>query len=89
MEALLSKLELPTTATQVPGDLWSENHFCRITGTPKRTAQRWRTTGEGPPYVRLGPRRIAYRAEDVARWLEQRTYRHRADELSRSTSEAS
>jgi hypothetical protein len=50
-----------------------------------RTAQRWRVNGEGPPYVRLGPRRIAYRVADVERWLTERTYAHRADELSRRT----
>jgi hypothetical protein len=41
---------------------------------PPRTAQRWRVNGEGPPYVRLGPRRIAYRVADVERWLTVRTY---------------
>ncbi len=48
-----------------------------------RTAQRWRTTGDGPPYVRLGPRRIAYREQDCEEWARTRTYRSRADELSR------
>ncbi len=66
-----------------PAELWNEETFCRITGTPARTAQRWRVTGEGPPYVRVGPRRVGYRPADVARWLESRTYKHRADELSR------
>lgn len=84
----MSKPDLLATAAPPPAELWTENHFCKATGTPKRTAQRWRSTGEGPPYVRLGPRRIAYRAEDVARWLEARTFRHRADELSRSMTEA-
>ena len=50
-----------------------------------RTAQRWRATGQGPAYVRLGRRRIAYRVADVERWLAERTYAHRADELSRRT----
>jgi predicted DNA-binding transcriptional regulator AlpA len=77
------------TDIPVPAELWTEDRFCEATSTPKRTAQRWRSTGEGPPYVRLGPRRIAYRPEDVARWLEARTFRHRADELSRSTTGAS
>jgi hypothetical protein len=52
---------------------------------PPRTAQRWRVNGEGPPYVRVGARRIAYRVADVERWLAERTYAHRADELSRRT----
>ncbi|WP_170979440.1 AlpA family transcriptional regulator [Roseomonas sp. HF4] len=83
-----SELLARSASITAPAELWSEDAFCEVTGTPKRTAQRWRSTGEGPPYVRLGPRRIAYRPEDVARWLESRTYRHRADELSRSATEA-
>lgn len=49
---------------------------------PVRTLERWRSTGEGPAFVRLG-RRIAYREEDVDAWLSRRVYASRADELSR------
>ncbi len=49
---------------------------------PERTLERWRLTGEGPPFVRLG-RRIAYRAEDVDSWLAGRTYASRAAELAK------
>ena len=48
----------------------------------RRTAQRWRTTGDGPPFVRLGPRRIAYRESDCQAWAAARTYRHRAAEMA-------
>ena len=50
-----------------------------------RTAQRWRTTGDGPPFIRLGRRRVIYRIADVEQWLTRRTYRHLADEASRSS----
>jgi hypothetical protein len=50
---------------------------------PPRTAQRWRATGGGPPFVRLGRRRVVYRVADVERWLAERTFAHRADELVR------
>ena len=50
---------------------------------PPRTAQRWRATGGGPPFVRLGRRRVVYRVADVERWLAERTFAHRADELLR------
>ncbi len=52
---------------------------------PPRTAQRWRASGGGPPFIRLGKRRIAYRTADVERWLAERTFKSRADELSRQT----
>ena len=48
----------------------------------RRTAQRWRVTGDGPPFVRLGPRRIAYREADCEAWAASRTFRHRAAELA-------
>lgn len=38
----------------------------------KPTLQRWRTEGIGPPYVKVGPRRVGYRIEDVDRWLAER-----------------
>jgi hypothetical protein len=50
---------------------------------PPRTAQRWRAAGGGPPFVRLGRRRVVYRIADVEAWLAERTYTSRADELVR------
>jgi hypothetical protein len=49
----------------------------------RRTLQRWRQTGDGPPWCRLGHRRVLYRLTDIETWATARTYRHRADELSR------
>jgi hypothetical protein len=51
---------------------------------PPRTAQRWRASGDGPPFIRLGKRRIAYRVGDVEVWLRERTFASRADELARA-----
>jgi hypothetical protein len=50
---------------------------------PPRTAQRWRASGGGPAFIRLGKRRIVYRVTDVERWLAERTFSSRADELAR------
>ena len=55
---------------------------------PPRSAQRWRSTGDGPRWIRLGQRRILYRVSDVEEWLKERTYRHRADELTRKPATA-
>ena len=48
---------------------------------PERTLERWRSTGEGPPFIRLG-RMVAYREADVERWLASRTFASRAAELA-------
>jgi predicted DNA-binding transcriptional regulator AlpA len=50
----------------------------------RRTVQRWRQTGDGPPWIRLGSRRVLYRLSDCEVWAAARTFLHRADELSRS-----
>jgi predicted DNA-binding transcriptional regulator AlpA len=48
----------------------------------RRTLQRWRLTGEGPVFVRLGARRVAYPENGVKAWAAARTYAHRAAELA-------
>jgi predicted DNA-binding transcriptional regulator AlpA len=35
----------------------------------ERTLERFRLTGDGPPYVKAG-RRVVYRREDLDRWIE-------------------
>jgi predicted DNA-binding transcriptional regulator AlpA len=47
-----------------------------------RTTSRWRRDGNGPPFVRVGKRRILYRRADVDRWLADRTFPHRAAEAN-------
>ena len=49
-----------------------------------RTLQRWRASGDGPPFVRLGPRRVVYRERDAEAWAARRTFADRADELART-----
>jgi predicted DNA-binding transcriptional regulator AlpA len=63
----------------------TEREFSEQFKVPARTAQRWRSTGDGPPFVRLGPRRVAYRLSDVERWAASRTYASRAAELARQS----
>ncbi len=50
---------------------------------PIRTQERMRADGSGPVYVRLGARRIAYRRSDIEAWLATKSFKHRADELTR------
>jgi excisionase family DNA binding protein len=39
-------------------------------GVPVSTIYHWRTKGQGPPGFKLG-KRVAFRAGDVARWLDE------------------
>lgn len=63
----------------------TETEFAHRYHLGRRTVQRWRQTGEGPAWVRLGSRRVLYRLSDAEAWAATRTYRHRADELARAT----
>jgi hypothetical protein len=62
----------------------TEAQFCKKYHVAPRTVQRWRVTGDGPPFVRLGPHKIVYRVSDTEAWAATRTFTHRADELSRT-----
>ena len=39
-----------------------------------RTLDRWRTTGDGPAFVKLGRKAIGYRTTDLDRWLTRNTH---------------
>ena len=40
-----------------------------------RTLERWRSTGDGPPFVKVG-RKVVYRLTDLNAWLEQQRRTH-------------
>jgi predicted DNA-binding transcriptional regulator AlpA len=50
----------------------------------ERTLQRWRSTGDGPPFIRAGLRRVLYDVEAIDAWAAARTFAHRAEELARA-----
>jgi predicted DNA-binding transcriptional regulator AlpA len=72
-------------ATPPPELYLTEEQFAQRYQVGRRTAQRWRRTGQGPAWVRWGPRAVRYRVADVERWAVSRTFRHRADELAHQT----
>lgn len=38
----------------------------------KHTLNRWRGTGEGPPYVKSGPRLVRYEVAELDAWARER-----------------
>jgi hypothetical protein len=72
-------------ATPPPELYLTEEQFAQRYQVGRRTAQRWRRTGQGPAWIRWGPRAVRYRAGDIERWAVDRTFRHRADELAHQT----
>jgi predicted DNA-binding transcriptional regulator AlpA len=61
-----------------PTSLLTTAQAAAYLGLQPQTLRKWRFTGEGPPYIRLGdsPRaRVAYRVEDINSWLAARAWR--------------
>jgi len=58
----------------------TDAQLCALLHVDERTTLRWRTDGGGPPFVRVGPRRILYRRVDIDGWISSRTFTHRAAE---------
>lgn len=54
--------------------------LCALLHVDSRTTLRWRSDGDGPPFIRVGGRRILYRRGDIDAWLAARTFPHRAAE---------
>jgi hypothetical protein len=60
-----------------------EDAFAALLRISVRTAQRWRATGEGPPFIRAGARRVIYDRVAVEAWAKARTFPHLAAESAR------
>lgn len=61
-------------------DLMTEAQLCARLHVTRRTTLRWRNSGDGPRYIRVGEARILYRTTEVEAWLQRRTFAHRAAE---------
>jgi predicted DNA-binding transcriptional regulator AlpA len=44
----------------------------RALGLGVPTLEKMRLRGDGPPFIRLGPKCVGYRPEDLRAWLETR-----------------
>jgi predicted DNA-binding transcriptional regulator AlpA len=53
-------------------NLLTEKQLCAWLGIAPATCSRWRLEGSGPPFIALGPRRLAYRRSAVEKWLASR-----------------
>lgn len=62
------------------GEFLTDSQVCEMLHVGSRTTMRWRRDGDGPAFVRAGPRRILYRKHDVLAWATARTFAHRAAE---------
>ena len=51
--------------------LLSEGEVARLIGFSMKTLQTWRMKGTGPQFVRISPRAIRYRLQDIMAWIDE------------------
>jgi|tagenome__1003787_1003787.scaffolds.fasta_scaffold20988526_11 predicted DNA-binding transcriptional regulator AlpA len=61
----------PPVADHGVEQLITEREFCRLLCISTETAKRLRVRGQGPKFVVLCGRRMAYRPSDVKAWLAE------------------
>jgi hypothetical protein len=71
-----------TSRPATPECYLTEAEFSARFKIPQRTLQRWRSSGDGPPFTRIGPRQIRYGIAGAEAWAAARTFPHRAAELA-------
>ena len=72
---LVTKINFPAS-----DHLLIEKEAAFFLGTSQRTLQRWRLTGEGPIYRRLGKRRVVYCRADLLAWIGGRAHSSTSEE---------
>jgi predicted DNA-binding transcriptional regulator AlpA len=53
-----------------PYRILTRDELAAVLGLSSKTLARWATEGCGPIPIRLGPRRVGYRASEVCRWID-------------------
>ena len=70
MEEIIERLERIERALAASQATYLDTQAAaELTGISKVTLERWRTEGEGPPYVKLG-RLVKYRRVDLDAFME-------------------
>ena len=59
-------------------DLLTTAEAAAYVGLSPRTLERYRVTGEGPTYLKVG-RRVLYRRTDLDKWLDMKVRRSTSD----------
>jgi predicted DNA-binding transcriptional regulator AlpA len=59
--------------------LKNTNEAAEVLTFKPQTLRSMRSKGGGPPFIKLSSNRVAYRPEDLERWVRERTRRSTAD----------
>lgn len=53
----------------IPFTLLTTEQLAEFLGVSVRTVEDWRFDRKGPSHIRLGPRTVRYRSDEVLEWL--------------------
>ena len=56
--------------------------LAELLGCTTRSLERWRISGDGPAFVRIGPKLVRYPETSTRQWMVRRTFAHRAAEAA-------
>lgn len=54
------------------GEYVDDRELAAWIGLSLETVQQWRGRGEGPPFIKMGPRCVRYHVPAVREWMERR-----------------
>lgn len=64
-------MSIPTSIDYSSGQVLRPSAAAKYLGVTTSTLARWRVTGEGPRFGKIGPRLIGYSATDLANFVER------------------
>lgn len=73
---------MPNIRDRSDDDLLGADEAADMLGKGASTMERWRATGDGPPFCRIGKRSVRYRRGDILAWIASRTFPHHAAEAA-------
>lgn len=59
--------------------LMTEAQLAEFLNSKRDTLRYWRLIGQGPKFLKLGPKQVRYRMSDVNEWLDRHVYQSTAE----------
>jgi excisionase family DNA binding protein len=66
---------MSTLSTTLSNELLTPEEAAELLRTRSRTLERWRHTGTGPRFAKIG-RRVVYARADITSWVSAQTRQH-------------
>ena len=63
--------------------LYTEQMLAEMLRVTRRSLQRWRAAGTGPPYIKMA-RHVRYKPDDVQQWIDRQSRISTADDRMQS-----